>query len=85
MIKTVSAQKSINKEQTLCGISRTWYGCLMTSGIMECAAESSKAAVVAPVTDAARFPDRHASFSRQPCSPMTAPTGTFVDLSFSFR
>ena len=46
----------------------------MASGIMECAADSIIAAVVAPVTDAARFPDRHASFRRQPCSPMTAPT-----------
>ena len=47
---------------------------MTASGIMECAEERSMAAVVAPVTEAARFPDRHASFSRQPCSPMNAPT-----------
>ena len=58
--------------------AHTWYGCFMTSGIMECAADSTIAAVVAPVTEAARFPDRHASFRRQPCSPMTAPTNAGV-------
>ena len=66
----------------------TWYGSLTASGIMECAEERSMAAVVAPVTEAARFPDRHASFRRQPCSPMTAPTAAkrslFTYLHFLF-
>ena len=62
----------------MCPIYITWYGCFMASGIMECAADSIIAAVVAPVTDATRFPDRHASFRRQPCSPMTAPTNAGV-------
>ena len=60
----------------------TWYGSLTASGIMEWAEERSMAAVVAPVTEAARFPDRHASFSRQPCSPMNAPTVERVEMRF---
>ena len=47
---------------------------------MECIAGRSIAAVVAPVTDAARFPDRHASFGRHPGSPITAPTCQEMDL-----